>query len=127
MLRLKVLLLVAVLVVFISGCGSSEPEQAYCKHVYSILKPVAKDKVDKWSELHLDDGVLVRADAALFWVDAQSRIFALNSKGRKITDAQSGVPIASSNLLRNVNANLRAVGKRSLNAQGGWKFFKWNE
>ncbi|MCG8529336.1 MAG: hypothetical protein MI749_01600 [Desulfovibrionales bacterium] len=127
MLRLQILIMSAIACILLGGCGTSEPDQAFCKHVYSILKPTAKDNVDKWSELVLDDGVLVRADTALFWVDSRRRIFALNSKGRAITDAQSGISTASSVLVKNINSNLRAAGKNSLNSQGGWKFFKWNK
>ncbi|WP_139296837.1 hypothetical protein [Halodesulfovibrio marinisediminis] len=91
------------------------------------MLPNQKDKVDVWSEDKLVDGVLVRADSGLFWVDAENHIFALNRKGVSMIDAQSGVSFAPVQLLRKVNDALIASGKGTLSSQGSWKLFKWNE
>ena len=127
MLRLHITVVSLVLCFLLTGCMNSEPDGAYCKLVYSVLHPVEKDTIDTWSEMELQDGVLVRADSAIFWVDWNSRIFTLNKKSVEITDAQSGIVSATPSLVRIVNTNLLSAGKRSLNSQGGWKFFKWNE
>jgi hypothetical protein len=111
----------------LAGCGPSAPDGNYSKLVYSALLPTEKDKVDVWSEDVLDNGVLVKADQGIFWVDASSRVFALNKEGIAITDSQSGVTDATPELLKNINRALAAAGKNRLNAQGGWKLFKWND
>lgn len=126
MLRVKYILLSCLCCFLLVGCGTAEPEGNYCKLVYSVLLPTHKDKIDAWSEEVLADGVLVRADKAVFWVDTTNRVFALNQQGVDITDSQSGVTFATPMLLRQINNALAAAGKGRLNSQGGWKLFKWN-
>ena len=113
--------------VILAGCQNSEPEGAYCKLVYSVLLPTERSKIDKWAEVQLNKGVLVQADKAVFWIDEESRVFALNKDGVKITDSQSGTAHATPELLRSVNRSLMAAGKRSIHTQGGWKYFQWNK
>ena len=127
MRRLHIIIATIILSFALTGCMSSEPDGEYCKLVYYVVHPSHKDDINKWSELHLQDGVLVKADKARFWIDWSSRVFALNRKGLEITDSQSGVYGATPDLLRVVDRNLVASGRRSLSAQGGWKFFKWNK
>lgn len=113
--------------VVLAGCENSEPEGMYSKLVYSIILPTERGKIDKWSEVQLKRGVLVQADKAVFWVDADSRMFALNAEGVKIADPQSGTAHATPELLRSINRSLLAAGKRSIHTQGGWKYFQWNK
>ena len=127
MLRIQYILVSCLCCILLSGCGPAAPDGNYCKLVYSVLLPTPKDKVDVWSEEFLANGVLVKADQAIFWVDADNRVFALNKQGIAITDSQSGVAGATPQLLRHVNSALVAAGKHRLNAQGGWKMFKWND
>ena len=127
MLRVQYILMSFLCCFLLVGCGPAAPDGNYSKLVYSALLPTEKDKVDVWSEDVLANGVLVKADKAIFWVDASSRVFALNKQGIAITDSQSGVTGATPQLLQNINRALAAAGKKRLNAQGGWKLFKWND
>lgn len=127
MLRVQYILLCCLCCILLSGCGNNVPDGNYSKLVYSVLLPTQKDKIDVWSEERLANGVLVKADNAIFWVDDDSHIFALNRPAVAITDAQSGVTSANLQLVRQINNALAAVGKGMLNTQGGWKLFKWNE
>lgn len=110
----------------LAGCESSEPVGRYSKLVYSIALPTERGKIDTWSELKLKRGVLVQADNAVFWVDADNRLFALNPEGVRIADPQSGTARATSELLEIVNQDLIAAGQRSIYTRGGWKNFQWN-
>ncbi|MEZ6852948.1 hypothetical protein [Halodesulfovibrio aestuarii] len=126
MLRVQYILISFLCCMLLAGCGDSAPDGAYSKLVYSIVLPTQRDKLDVWSEESVGDGVLVKADQAIFWVDADNHIFALNQQGVAITDAQSGVTYAPSHLLKQINNALVAAGKHMLNSQGGWHMFKWN-
>ena len=111
----------------LAGCKNNEPEGIYSKLVYSIILPKERGKIDKWSEVHLSMGGLVRADKAAFWIDADSRMFVLNAEGVRIADPKSDVGHATPELIRSINRNLVAAGKRSIHALGRWKHFQWNK
>lgn len=127
MLRFQYILIGSLCCILLGGCGNTAPDGDYSKLVYSILLPTQKDKVDVWSQEALGNGVLVKADQAIFWVDGDNHVFALNKRGVAITDSQSGVASATPQLLSRINNALAAAGKDRLNTQGGWKLFKWNE
>ncbi|MCT4533877.1 hypothetical protein [Halodesulfovibrio sp.] len=127
MMIYKYLLIISVCCMLLMGCRETLPEGECSRLVHSVVLPVEQEKIEVWSEEVLSDGVIVRADTAIFWVDNERRIFTLNKRAVDITDTRSELPFVTPQLLAHINRNLVSIGKRRLNAQGSWKYFKWNK
>lgn len=123
----KYLFIISLCCCLLVGCKAPLPEGDYCRLVYSVVLPVEQENIEEWSEEALSDGVIVRADTAIFWVDDERHIFTLNKRAVDITDTRNDLPFVTPQLLAHINRNLVSIGKRRLNAQGSWKYFKWNQ